>query len=184
MLHSIPEDWIGYRVCTNCGAQMTEGFYLNGEYACCRECAIALYGGDEEAWLRDMEEEEYDPGSTECFYTEWYGEGEEGYRQVEDEENNLVEEVSSVITLTCYRVRQHRRAHSLGEEYEDKETYFTDKDVAISRYESISKDLDYTAYVWVALECLNFQVSDGEIGNPKISILGFCGKWKGERAFN
>lgn len=71
---SIPDDWIGFRVCSNCGVKMMEGYMLEGEYACCDECAIALYNGDEEQFRSDIEEEWWSPGSTNCLWTEWYGE--------------------------------------------------------------------------------------------------------------
>ena len=70
----IPEDWIGFRVCTNCGTKMKEGYMLAGEYACCDECAIALYDGNENQLRADLEEEWYRSGSTDCMWTEWYGE--------------------------------------------------------------------------------------------------------------
>ena len=37
----IPDDWIGFRICTNCGVKMKEGYMLAGEYTCCDECTIA-----------------------------------------------------------------------------------------------------------------------------------------------
>ena len=71
---SKPDNWIGFRICTNCGAKMKEGYMLAGEYACCDECAIALYKGDKEQLQSDLDEEWLSPGSTDCIWTEWYDE--------------------------------------------------------------------------------------------------------------
>ena len=40
---------------------MYEGYVLGRRHACCDECAIALYGGDEEAFREDI-----DPENDEC----------------------------------------------------------------------------------------------------------------------
>ena len=53
---------------------MKEGYMLAGEYACCDECAIALYKGDEEQLRSDLDEEWLCPESTDCMWTEWYNE--------------------------------------------------------------------------------------------------------------
>lgn len=37
------DDECGLRVCDTCGKFMTEGYYLAGEYACDRECAVKNY---------------------------------------------------------------------------------------------------------------------------------------------
>ena len=58
------------RVCDNCGGFMTEGYYLGGEYACCDDCAVELYDGDENQLRRDLEADE-ESGAGECYYTEW-----------------------------------------------------------------------------------------------------------------
>lgn len=71
---SIPDDWIGFRVCSNCGAKMEEGYMLAGEYACCDKCAISLYDGNEKQLRTDLEEEWRSPGSTDSMWTYWYGE--------------------------------------------------------------------------------------------------------------
>lgn len=72
---SIPDEWVGFRVCSKCGVKMTEGYQLGLEYACCDECAIALYDGDEGQLREDLEDEWWHPGATDCFWTYWYGEG-------------------------------------------------------------------------------------------------------------
>lgn len=60
------------RTCSHCGKGMHEGYCLGElEYACCDECAIALYDGDEEQFRADLDEEERDCGSTECYWTVW-----------------------------------------------------------------------------------------------------------------
>lgn len=73
-IRTIPDDWIGFRVCSNCEVRMEEGYQLGCEYACCDECAIALYDGDEKQLRADLEEEWRRPGSTDCMWTYWYGE--------------------------------------------------------------------------------------------------------------
>lgn len=47
---------------------------LWGEYACCDECAIAIYNGDDAQLHADLEEEWVNPGSTDCMWTYWYEE--------------------------------------------------------------------------------------------------------------
>lgn len=41
------------------------------EYACGEECAIALYGGDREQFEEDLQTEEQEPGTTECYWSVW-----------------------------------------------------------------------------------------------------------------
>ena len=60
-----------YRICSHCGKRFTEGYFLGDEYACDLECAIALYGGDEEQLRADLEMEENEPGTTECYWSVW-----------------------------------------------------------------------------------------------------------------
>lgn len=49
---------------------MKEGYYIDGEYACTEECAIALYDGDKSAFEYDLEQdEEHNYGIV--YYTEW-----------------------------------------------------------------------------------------------------------------
>lgn len=61
------------RLCDNCGKFMVEGYYLSGNYACSRECAVGIYKRDgftEEDLDIDLEaEEQFNNG--ECYYTEW-----------------------------------------------------------------------------------------------------------------
>lgn len=73
-IRTIPDDWSGFRVCSNCGEKMEEGYQLGCEYACCLKCAITLYGGDESRLRADLEDECSCPGSTNCMWTYWYGE--------------------------------------------------------------------------------------------------------------
>lgn len=73
-IRTIPDDWIGFRVCSNCGVRMKEGYQLGCEYACSDECAIAIYDGDETQLRADLDEEWWRPGSTDCMWTYWYGE--------------------------------------------------------------------------------------------------------------
>lgn len=61
-----------YRVCSHCGKRFNEGYFLGDEYACSHECAVALYNGDGEQLDIDLEEEENDPGTTECYWSVWY----------------------------------------------------------------------------------------------------------------
>lgn len=61
----------GYRVCSHCGKHFHEGWFLGDEYACSEECAVALYGGDRELFEADLEMEENEPGTTECYWSVW-----------------------------------------------------------------------------------------------------------------
>ena len=60
-----------YRVCSHCGKHFHEGYFLGDEYACSEECAVALYGGDREQFEADLEMEETEPGTTECYWSVW-----------------------------------------------------------------------------------------------------------------
>lgn len=59
------------RVCSHCGKHFHEGYFLGDEYACSEECAVALYGGDRELFEADLEMEETEPGTTECYWSVW-----------------------------------------------------------------------------------------------------------------
>lgn len=59
------------RVCSHCGARFHEGYFLGDEYACSDECAIALYGGDRKQFETDLEAEEDEAGTTECYWSAW-----------------------------------------------------------------------------------------------------------------
>lgn len=59
------------RVCSHCGKHFHEGYFLGDEYACGEECAIALYGGDREQFEEDLQTEEQEPGTTECYWSVW-----------------------------------------------------------------------------------------------------------------
>lgn len=61
----------GCRVCSHCGKHFHEGWFLGNEYACSEECAVALYGGDRELFEADLETEENEPGTTECYWSVW-----------------------------------------------------------------------------------------------------------------
>lgn len=74
MIKPIPDEWIGFRICSHCGKKIEEGYHLSGEYACSDECAIALYDGNEQQLKEDLEEEENESGSTDCYWTTWYDE--------------------------------------------------------------------------------------------------------------
>lgn len=62
------------RRCSHCGKPMKEGWLLGDEYACSEECAIALYDGDKEQFENDLEMEEQECGSTDCYWTQWESE--------------------------------------------------------------------------------------------------------------
>lgn len=64
-------DECGYRICSHCGKRFHEGYYLGDEYACSEECAVALYGGDRELFEADLEMEENEPDTTECYWSVW-----------------------------------------------------------------------------------------------------------------
>lgn len=64
-------DECGYRICSHCGRRFHEGYYLGDEYTCSEECAVALYGGDRELFEADLEMEENEPGTTECYWSVW-----------------------------------------------------------------------------------------------------------------
>lgn len=57
------------RVCGHCHTPMKKGYYLDGEYACCEECAIELYNGDKAQFEEDTSHA--DEVWCETFYTEW-----------------------------------------------------------------------------------------------------------------
>lgn len=62
------------RVCDVCGQWHTEGYYVGEEdYACSEECAIELYGGDEESFKADLALlDDPDTADSACTYwTEW-----------------------------------------------------------------------------------------------------------------
>lgn len=59
------------RVCDNCGRPMIEGYYLGGEFACCEECCLALYGGDKAQMEEDLSHAEED--DCETYWTSWDG---------------------------------------------------------------------------------------------------------------
>ena len=72
----------GIRVCSTCGELMVEGYYLDGDYACCRPCAVKNYM---DAARRCGEEEDIDAAEKilqesleyserndgDVYYTEW-----------------------------------------------------------------------------------------------------------------
>lgn len=58
-----------FRLCEHCGYPMKEGYYLGGEYACCEQCALALYDGDKDAMDADLSHADEIDG--ECYWTEW-----------------------------------------------------------------------------------------------------------------
>lgn len=64
------KDYAGYRICDHCGAIMHDGYILGTEHACCDECAIALYYGNEEQLRNDLREEDENPGSTDCMWVD------------------------------------------------------------------------------------------------------------------
>lgn len=72
-MRTIPKEWKGFRICSHCGQRIEEGFYLDGDYACSRECAVALYNGDEAQLEADIQAEMNTCGSTDCYHTAWIG---------------------------------------------------------------------------------------------------------------
>lgn len=69
MAATLDPDDENVRRCDHCGKPMKEGYYLGGEYACCDECALALYNGDKEQMEEDLSHAEEEDG--ECYWTEW-----------------------------------------------------------------------------------------------------------------
>lgn len=61
------------RVCDTCGKWHTEGYYVDGEYACSEECAIALYDGDADAFNADLAllDNPATADYAETYWTEW-----------------------------------------------------------------------------------------------------------------
>ena len=55
-----------FRLCDHCGKFFEQGYILVTEYACSDECAVALYGGNEEALRADLAEE-----GDEIYYSDW-----------------------------------------------------------------------------------------------------------------
>ncbi len=55
-----------YRICNNCNTKMYEGYILGNRHACCEECGIALYDGDEDAFWKDIDPEN-DSCGTYCY---------------------------------------------------------------------------------------------------------------------
>lgn len=55
-----------FRLCDHCHKFFEEGYILVTEYACSDECAVALYGGNEEALRADLAEE-----GDEIYYSDW-----------------------------------------------------------------------------------------------------------------
>lgn len=58
------------RVCSRCGELMTEGYYLDGEYACSRSCAMSVLGWDEKEFDEKIEKAAGEVNS-DIYYTEW-----------------------------------------------------------------------------------------------------------------
>jgi len=58
------------RKCDKCGMPMKKGFYLAGKHARSEKCAIALYGGDRERFGKDLDLEDIEPGSTDCYWAQ------------------------------------------------------------------------------------------------------------------
>jgi hypothetical protein len=48
---------------------MSEGYYLEGDYACSDECALVIFGGDKA--LMDEVLSHADENDSECYWTEW-----------------------------------------------------------------------------------------------------------------
>lgn len=58
------------RRCSHCGMPMKEGYYIDGQYACGNQCAIALYDGNKEQFNEDLRLEE-ELNDDVVYYTEW-----------------------------------------------------------------------------------------------------------------
>lgn len=72
VLGTCVEEW--GRICDHCGKWHTEGYFVGEyEYACSKECAIALYNGNEDAFYADLamldDPETEDDAVT--YWTEW-----------------------------------------------------------------------------------------------------------------
>ena len=64
-----------YRKCDCCGDGMDEGYYLDGEYACSKECLDKMLTQEEQKELRvGVDDSDY-------FWTDWYGD-EEDYQYI------------------------------------------------------------------------------------------------------
>lgn len=60
-----------YRKCDCCGDGMDEGYYLDGEYACSKECLDKMMTQEEQIELRvGADDSDY-------FWTDWYGDEDE-----------------------------------------------------------------------------------------------------------
>ena len=66
------------RICSVCGKEHDEGYYLNGDYACSDECRNQYYidhhgakdaADAERMYLNDCEED-----NTEFYWTQWWDE--------------------------------------------------------------------------------------------------------------
>jgi hypothetical protein len=64
------------RQCTVCGELMNDGYYLDGDYACCDKCRNEYYienrGCKTEEEAEKVYLEDYDDGDGDFYYTEWY----------------------------------------------------------------------------------------------------------------
>ena len=60
------------RVCTSCGNFMTEGYYLDGDYACSRECAESIYKSCGLS-VKDLDDDLKCADDEDCsvYWTEW-----------------------------------------------------------------------------------------------------------------
>ncbi len=69
MAATLDPDDENVRRCDHCGKPMREGYYLDGEYACSDEYALALCHGDKAQMEEALSQAEEENG--ECYWTEW-----------------------------------------------------------------------------------------------------------------
>ena len=61
------------RICDVCGKWHTEGYYVDGDYACSEDCAVQLYRGDWNAFKADLAllDDPATADDAEVYWTEW-----------------------------------------------------------------------------------------------------------------
>lgn len=69
-------DEYSIRQCSVCGELMQEGYYLDGNYACCDSCRIDYYmthrGCNTAEEAKKAYEKDYQEDDSNFYYTQWY----------------------------------------------------------------------------------------------------------------